>query len=106
VFNGFMDAKPVTRKEPLSGGQLALVFVWLGGWSWVVLSWFSMNQSYGGWFDDLVAPIAVIGWIIGAGFVGLVAGIARYVFSSPNARYAVLVGLPGLATVWLLVASG
>lgn len=102
-----MDERPaVAKKSPLSGGQLALVLFWLGGWTWAVLWWFSVNKGYSGWFDDLVTPIAVIGWIVGAVFVGLVAGIARYILSGSTARYVTLVGLPGLAVIWLLFILG
>lgn len=92
-------------RESLSGGQQAVAMVWLFGWSWVVLWWWSANQG-GGWLEDLVTPTAVIAWLVGAGFVGLVAGIARYLLSSPAARYGVLIGLPGLAVIWLLIAIG
>lgn len=101
-----MNEKTVENtSSPLSGGQRALAWFWLLCWSWVVWWWLSANQGGGGdWFDDLVTPIAVMGWFVGAGFVGLVAGIARYIFSSPTTRYAILIGLPGLATTWLLLS--
>jgi predicted dehydrogenase len=92
------------NRRPLTGGQLALVFVWLSSWSWLVLWWWSANQGAGGWFDDLIGPIALMGWLIGAGFVGVVAGIARYILSSPTARYGALIGVPALAIFSVLVS--
>lgn len=93
------------QRPKLEQVHLAIIACWLVGWGLVILYWWSLNDSGGGWFGPgVVAFFGLVFFLGGIGVISVIALIARAVSAETRTRSAVLIGVPLLVVVWLYFA--